>query len=91
MRKTDKATHTKKAVSHCSCFMNINVKSDGTVRARGCLAHVGHKVDPAQLRLTDAQRLMLKEMLEGRGFNKRDQLQTTEGLQYTILDVSHAV
>ncbi|VDO70740.1 unnamed protein product [Heligmosomoides polygyrus] len=64
VRKTDKATHTKKAVSHCSCFMNINVKSDGTVRARGCLAHVGHKVDPAQLRLTDAQRLMLKEMLE---------------------------
>ncbi|KAK5969934.1 hypothetical protein GCK32_014766 [Trichostrongylus colubriformis] len=65
VRKTEtRATQTKKDVSHCSCFLNVKVEEDGSVNVRGCLGHVGHKVDVALLRLTLAQQLFLKGLLE---------------------------
>ncbi|KAK6013142.1 zinc finger, C2H2 type [Ostertagia ostertagi] len=65
IRKTEtQATHTKKDVSHCSCFLNVKIEDDGTVSVKGCLGHVGHKVDPALLRLTQEQQVFLKGMLE---------------------------
>ncbi|KAK5973101.1 hypothetical protein GCK32_012711, partial [Trichostrongylus colubriformis] len=65
VRKTEtRATQTKKDVSHCSCFLNVKVEEDGSVNVRGCLGHVGHKVDVALLRLTLAQQLFLEGLLE---------------------------
>ncbi|KAK6040623.1 hypothetical protein COOONC_21870 [Cooperia oncophora] len=59
-----RATHTKRDVLHCSCFLNVKFEDDGSVNVKGCLGHIGHKVDSALLRLTRTQQLFLKELLE---------------------------
>ncbi|KAK6044469.1 zinc finger, C2H2 type [Cooperia oncophora] len=64
-KETDtRATHTKRDVLHCSCFLNVKVEENGAVSVKGCLGHVGHTIESALLRLTAAQQLFLKGLLE---------------------------
>ncbi|KAK6050108.1 hypothetical protein COOONC_12388, partial [Cooperia oncophora] len=58
------ATHTQRDVLHCSCFLNVKVEENGAVSVKGCLGHVGHTIESALLRLTAAQQLFLKGLLE---------------------------
>ncbi|KAK6047073.1 hypothetical protein COOONC_15423 [Cooperia oncophora] len=60
----NRATHTEKDVLHCSCFLNVKLEDRGRVTVRGCLGHVGHRVDTALLRLTAGQQAFLKALLE---------------------------
>ncbi|XGW27467.1 hypothetical protein V3C99_007794 [Haemonchus contortus] len=65
VRKTEtQATHTKKAVLHCPCFLNVKKEESGSVMVKGCLGHIGHDIDVALLRLTRGQQYFLKGLLE---------------------------
>ncbi|KAK6013483.1 hypothetical protein OSTOST_21200 [Ostertagia ostertagi] len=55
---------TRKAVLHCSCFVNARFNDDGTVGVKACFGHAGHELEPALLHLSDSQRQYLKSMLE---------------------------
>ncbi|VDO30785.1 unnamed protein product [Haemonchus placei] len=55
---------SRKAVLHCSCYVNARFNSDGTVGVKACFGHVGHELEPALLHLSDSQRQYLKSMLE---------------------------
>ncbi|VDO37674.1 unnamed protein product [Haemonchus placei] len=63
-RTEDRATKSKRDVSHCSCFLSVKMEEDGSVHAEGCLGHAGHKIDRALLRLTPSQQQFLKGLLE---------------------------
>ncbi|WKX95791.1 hypothetical protein Q1695_012333 [Nippostrongylus brasiliensis] len=58
-----RATSSRKDVSHCSCYFNVCINEDGSVHARGCIWHVGHKVEPALLRITEEQKEFIKSLL----------------------------
>ncbi|WKX89753.1 hypothetical protein Q1695_008975 [Nippostrongylus brasiliensis] len=59
-----RSTSSKKAATYCSCFLNVTAKEGGSVQVKGCLGHVGHKVEPALLRITSEQKEYIKSLLE---------------------------
>lgn len=60
-----KATHEEGGFS-LPLFLNVIIKHDGSVEAKGCFAHVGHSINAGLIRLTTAQQVLIKGMLQGR-------------------------
>ncbi|KAK6057169.1 hypothetical protein COOONC_05316 [Cooperia oncophora] len=61
---TVRCGRSRKTTESCSCFMNVHIRSDGSVSAYGCFGHAGHEIDVALLRLSTSQELFLKSLLE---------------------------
>ncbi|KAK6021015.1 hypothetical protein OSTOST_13323, partial [Ostertagia ostertagi] len=55
---------TRKDTAYCPCFLNVQLRNDGSVVTKGCFGHAGHSLEPALLRLSVEHREFLKQLLE---------------------------
>ncbi|XGW04206.1 hypothetical protein V3C99_015395 [Haemonchus contortus] len=55
----------KRAVSHCTAFINARFNSSMDIQIEYCLAHIGHEADPSQLWLAKSDEMFVVELLRG--------------------------
>ncbi|WKY13378.1 hypothetical protein Q1695_004303 [Nippostrongylus brasiliensis] len=79
---TIRKTTSKKVVLHCSCYLLAAFNDDGTVDVEGCFGHVGHNVDPALIRRTKSQKILLAQIRQEKRQQVIDEIKRT----YAVLE-----